>query len=100
MDCKEFRTIVADLFEKEVSPESQKACDEHISHCAECRDYYEGLLDAARPLRPKHSPVSQKRNAPSRRWLQMAAMFIGVLLLSGIAFATVQLMRQSQQPVK
>ena len=101
MDCKEFRTIVADLFDKEVSPETQKACDEHISHCAECRDYYEGLLDAVSLLRPKHSPVSQKRNAPSRRRLQMAAMFIGVLLLlSGIAFATVQLMRQSQQPVK
>lgn len=100
MECKEFRTIVADLFDKEVSPETRKACDEHISHCAECREYYEDLLAAANLLQPKHSPVRQHHIAASRRWMKIAAMFIGVLLISGIAFAAYQLMWHSQRPIE
>ena len=92
MDCKEFKTIVADLFDKEVSPETQKACNEHISHCAECRDYYEDLLATADLLRPKHSPVSQKPIASNSNWMKIAAVFIGVLFISGIAFAAYYLM--------
>ena len=96
MDCKEFRTIVADLFDKEVSLETQKACSEHLSHCAECREYYEGLQDAARLLHPRHSPVRQEHGARSRRWLQVAAMFVGILFASGIALAAIQQMRHAQ----
>lgn len=92
MECKEFKNIVADLFDKEVSPETQKACNEHISHCAECRDYYESLLATADLLRPKHCPVSQNAIAPNPRWLKIAAVFIGVLFISGIAFAAYHLM--------
>ena len=97
MECQEFRTIVADLFDKKVSPEMQKACDEHISHCAECREYYEGLHAAADMLRPKHSPIRQEIIAPSRSWLNVAAVFIGVLFISGIAFAAIQLLGPSTE---
>lgn len=96
MDCKEFRTIVADLFDKEVSLETQKACSEHLSHCAECREYYEGLQDAARLLHPRHSPVRLEHRAHGRRWLQVAAMFVGILMASGIALAAIQQMRHAQ----
>ena len=102
MDCKEFKNIVADLFDKEVRPETQKACNEHISHCAECRNYYESLLATANLLRPKHSPVSQKPIASNSNWMKIlcgakrqsraAASFIGVLFISGIAFAAYHLM--------
>ena len=95
MDCKEFKTIVADLFDKEVSPETQKACNEHISHCAECRDYYEDLLATADLLRPKHSPVNQKPIASNSNWMKIAASFIGVLLITGMAFAAVHILSPS-----
>ena len=96
MDCKEFKTIVADLFDKEVSPETQKACNEHISHCAECRDYYENLLAIADLLRPKHSPVSQKPIASNSNWMKIAASFVGILLITGMAFAAVHILSPSK----
>jgi hypothetical protein len=96
MDCKEFKTIVADLFDKEVSPETQKACNEHISHCAECRDYYENLLATADLLRPKHSPVSQKPIASNSNWMKIAASFVGILLITGMAFAAVHILSPSK----
>lgn len=95
MECKEFKTIVADLFDKEVSLETQKACNEHISHCAECRDYYEDLLATADLLRPKHSPISQKTVASNSNWMKIAASFIGILLISGMAFAAVHILSPS-----
>ena len=105
MECKEFKNIVADLFDKEVSTETQKACNEHISHCAECRDYYEDLLATADLLRPKHSPISQKTVAPNSIWMKIlcgakrqsraAASFIGILLISGMAFAAVHILSPS-----
>ena len=95
MECKEFKTIVADLFDKEVSPETQKACNEHISHCAECRDYYEDLLATADLLRPKHSPVSQKTVTSNSNWIKIAASFIGILLITGVAFAAVHILSPS-----
>ena len=96
MDCKEFKTIVADLFDKEVSPETQKACNEHISHCAECRDYYENLLATADLLRPKHSPVSQKPIASNSNWMKIAASFVGILLITGMSFAAVHILSPSK----
>lgn len=96
MDCKEFKTIVADLFDKEVSLETQKACNEHISHCAECRDYYENLLATADLLRPKHSPVSQKPIASNSNWMKIAASFVGILLITGMAFAAVHILSPSK----
>ena len=95
MECKEFKTIVADLFDKEVSLETQKACNEHISHCAECRNYFESLLAIADLLRPKHSPVSQKTVASNRNWMKIAASFIGILLITGVAFAAVHILSPS-----
>lgn len=96
MDCKEFKTIVADLFDKEVSLETQKACNEHISHCAECRDYYVNLLATADLLRPKHSPVSQKPIASNSNWMKIAASFVGILLITGMAFAAVHILSPSK----
>lgn len=94
MDCKEFKNIVADLFDKEVDPRVKAECEKHISQCAECKEYYEELLETAELLRPKHSPVSPVGygNRASRRWLKVAAMFAGVILLSGLAFAAIRLM--------
>ncbi|MBQ6966177.1 MAG: hypothetical protein IJP82_10920 [Bacteroidaceae bacterium] len=94
MDCKEFKNIVADLFDKEVDPQLKAECEKHISQCAECKEYYENLLTTAEFLRPKHSPVSPVAysNRASHRWMKVAAMFAGVVLLSGLAFAAIRLM--------
>ena len=129
MDCKEFKNIVCDLFDKEVDPQVKAQCDEHLSHCAECSGYYDQMLATTELLRPKHSPVnsSQERlkirplskgesrvrgggvsNLIPHRGLRaatssnlkpirlrIAAMFAGVLLLSGIAFATIYFVNNS-----
>lgn len=96
MDCKEFRNTVADLFDKENSPHIRQECREHISHCTACRKHYEDLLATARLLQPKHSPIRQKSSTLSRRWLKVAALFAGILLVSGLALATIRLTRPAQ----
>lgn len=102
MDCKEFRNIVVDLFDKNVDPDTKTMCEKHISQCAECRNYYEDLQTTAYLLRPRHSPVSPviHDHWSSRRWLKVAAMFVGVAFLSGLAFAAYHLMWQSQRPTE
>ena len=80
MDCKEFKKIVVDLFDKDVDPQIKAECEKHINQCAECKEYYELLLTTTELLRPKHSPVSSANNKrqSSRHWLRIAAMFVGV----------------------
>ena len=97
MDCKEFRNNVADLFDKEIDPQIKAECENHMSHCAECKEYYDDLQTAAQLLRPLHSPVGKASHASrsSRRLLKIAAMFAGVILLSGIAYAAIHLMTRS-----
>ena len=111
MDCKEFRNVVADLFDKDVRPQIKAECEKHISQCAECRAYYEDLLSTTELLRPKHSPVSKSERIkpndspttllPSGQaqaehsslftlnssLYKIAASFIGIIMLSGIAVA-------------
>ena len=106
MDCKEFKNIVADLFDKVVDPLIKAECEKHISQCAECKEYYEEMLTTAEFLRPKHSPVieSEKVKVKSRRTAtvsilyKVAALFAGVILLSGIAFAAIHIWSLTSNP--
>ena len=84
---------MADLFDKDVDPRIEAECEKHMSHCAECKEYYDDLQTAAQLLRPLHSPVGKASHASrsSRRLLKIAAMFAGVILLSGIAYAAIHL---------
>ncbi len=67
----------------------------------ECRELYtlmsktQSAFDAQKEIDDETIDDEWKRLTPSsnRNWLRVAAMYIGVLLISGIAFATVQLMR-------
>lgn len=105
MDCKEFKNIVADLFNKVVDPQTKAECEEHISQCAECREYYEEMLTTAELLRPKYSPVieSEKVKVKSGKTAtvsilhKVAALFAGMILLSGIAFAAIHILHQNQK---
>ncbi|MBR5689291.1 MAG: hypothetical protein IKX17_02430 [Prevotella sp.] len=97
MDCKDFKNTVADLFDKEVAPNVKAACEKHISQCAECREYYEELLTTAELLRPRHSPVlkREKITANARKtttFYKVAAMLVGAIFLSGIAYATIRVL--------
>ena len=127
MDCKEFKNIVCDLFDKEVDPQVKAQCDEHLSHCAECSEYYDQMLATTELLRPKHSPVNSSQERLKIRplskgesrvrgggvsnfkpqtsnlkpiRLRIAAMFAGVLLLSGIAFATIYFVKSKESRVE
>ena len=84
---------MADLFDREVDPQIKAECENHMSHCAECKEYYDDLQTAAQLLRPLHSPVGKASHASrsSRRLLKIAALFAGVILLSGIAYAAIHL---------
>ena len=100
MDCKEFRNLVADLFDKGVDPQIKAECEKHISQCAECKAYYVDLLSKAELLRPKHSPVvrnekSEKR-ASTNLLYKIAASFIGIIMLSGIALAAYHVISPKQ----
>ena len=97
MDCKDFKNTVADLFDKEVAPNVKAACEKHISQCAECREYYEELLTTAEFLRPRHSPVSKSENImakteKSTTFYKVAAILVGAIFLSGIAYATIRVL--------
>lgn len=103
MDCKTFRTQVADLFDKKVSPKTQARLQRHMDDCEACRNYYEELASVADRLRPRHSPLQdQQKPAASRRWtkaasereqartkFKAAAIFAGVILAAGITAAAI-----------
>lgn len=67
----------------------------------ECRELYtlmsktQSAFDAQKEIDDEIIDGEWKRltHSSNRNWLRVAAMYIGVLLISGIAFATVQLMR-------
>ena len=96
MDCMKFKSIVVDLFDRETDPQVKAECEQHMAECAECRRHYDETAHVIALLRPCHSPVDSTSHQ-RRRWLQTAAIFIGVLMLSGIAFAAVQLVRATSQ---
>ena len=111
MDCKEFKNIVCDLFDKEVDPQVKAQCDEHLSHCAECSEYYDQMLATTELLRPKHSPVPDRAGTYDKTvnsklsnskyvWLRIAAVFAGIVLLSGIALATVLILKPQSHKVQ
>lgn len=93
MDCKEFKNIVADLFDKDVEPSIRAKCEEHMGECSACRKYYEDMLAAAEALRPKYSPVAENKETgsslpmPYSSLFKVAASLVGILMLSGIALA-------------
>ena len=90
MDCKTFRTQVADLFDKEVSLKTQTELQRHMDECESCRNYYEELASVADMLRPRHSPLqNQQKPAASHSWIKAAAIFAGVILAAGITAAAI-----------
>lgn len=95
MKCNEFKNIVVDLFDKEVDPQVKVECERHLSECAECRKYYDGLLEAADLLRLK---TKEDKVSSAFSFKKLAAMFISILVLSGIAYAAIHIVSQSQQP--
>lgn len=60
----------------------------------EVRDCYELALAARQGFRMKDM---KERKRPIRAFYKVVAMFVGVLLLSGIAFAAVHVVRSSRQ---
>ena len=80
MKCNEFKNIVVDLFDKEVDPQVKVECERHLSECAECRKYYDGLLEAADLLRLK---TKEDVVSSAFSFKKLAAMFISILVLSG-----------------
>lgn len=102
MDCKKFRNTVADLFDKDIDPQVKADCEAHLSQCAECRAYFDDMLATAELLRPHHSPVTSviKHHRASRRWLRVAATFIGAASLAGLAWAIVPFLntRHTSEP--
>lgn len=91
MDCNEFRNRVADLFDREASPQVRSECRRHMAECPSCRAYYDGLRSVDKLLRPQHSPVEMPRREVRlvRRWMRIAAMSVGVALLGGVAWAVI-----------
>ncbi|MBQ8969039.1 MAG: zf-HC2 domain-containing protein [Bacteroidaceae bacterium] len=99
MDCNEFRNRVADLFDREASPQVRTECERHMAECPSCRAYYEDLRSVDKLLRPQYSPVEMPHREvrPVRRWMRIAAMFIGIALLGGVAWAVVGYRLKSSQ---
>lgn len=94
MKCNEFKNIVVDLFDKEVDPQVKAECERHLSECAECREYYDGLLKATDLL---HLKTKEDKVSSGFSFKKLAAMFISILVLSGIAYAAIRIASQSQQ---
>ncbi|MBR4433619.1 MAG: zf-HC2 domain-containing protein [Bacteroidaceae bacterium] len=90
MDCKTFRTQVADLFDKDVSPREKAELQRHMDECEACRNYYHELAQTAEMLRPRHSPLQHlQKPEVSRNWIKAAAAFAGVILAAGITVAAI-----------
>ena len=58
----------------------------------ECRQLYEQMVRATDAIfSEKVTAKETTAIAPQRRWIQVAAAFIGVLMLSGIAYAAIHI---------
>ena len=81
------------LIEMQEHPE--RYTDEEIRQMMadeECRLLYEQMVRATDAIfREKVTVTEKTATAPQRRWLQIAAAFIGVLMLSGIAYAAIHI---------
>ncbi|MBQ8050293.1 MAG: zf-HC2 domain-containing protein [Bacteroidaceae bacterium] len=99
MNCNEFRNRVADLFDREAGPQMRTECERHMAECPSCRAYYDGLRSVDKLLRPQHSPVEVPRREVRlvRRWMRIAAMFVSIALLGGVAWAVVGYRLKSSQ---
>ncbi len=82
---------------------------ESIMEDDECRRLYETLVDVdaavhtntAEPDLDEEWAALQRRTAQqprSRKWQQIAASFVGILIVSGIAFAAIRLARRPSAP--
>ena len=79
----------------------------------DCREYYRLMCDTSAALhdhRPDETETEEalqrfeKRYMSDRRhialWRQLAAVFVGLMLISGLAFATITMIRHRQQAPK
>lgn len=93
MECKEFKNIVVSLFDRVTDPKVKTECERHMAECAKCKRYYDEISQVADMLRPHHSPVWEEKQGVTGIVLRVAAIFIGVLMLSGIVYAAVHMTR-------
>lgn len=110
MKCNEFREKVADLFDKTIDMQTQAELDEHMKSCPECKSYYDELRETFNMLQPISSEKikgekekkavadssSQSEGAGGTifilrsSFMKVAAIFIAVLLITGVAFAAIR----------
>lgn len=84
MNCNEFKTKVADLFDTNVDEATLKECRVHMDRCPGCREYYEELRKAFTELEPRKTfsarPAADRRKP--RRHLWRAAAAVAICLVS------------------
>ena len=95
MTCNEFMKTVVNLFDKEVDAQVRTECERHIAECSQCREYYEGLKSVDELLRPSHRLCRFARRrtmeySKMRTFRKVAAIFVGLLLMSGLVFALIR----------
>jgi len=54
LSCAEARDLASDLLDAELSPELERAVDEHVSGCPTCPALYRALLAVHRELQRLH----------------------------------------------
>ena len=61
LSCGEARDLASDLLDGELSPEQERAVDEHVAGCPTCPSLYRALLAVHRELqrlRRLHGPTT------------------------------------------
>jgi outer membrane lipoprotein-sorting protein len=82
MTCEEFRNKVVELFDTTVDKQTKVECEEHASHCSECKAYYEDLKDTFNTLQPRATLDDKVRKNHRKYWQAAAAIAI---FLVGVA---------------
>lgn len=80
MNCNEFKTKVADLFDTNVDEATLKECRAHMDSCPSCKEYYEELRKAFAELEPRKTfsarPAADRRKPSRHLWRAAAAVAI------------------------
>lgn len=80
MNCNEFKTKVADLFDTNVDEATLKECRSHMDTCPSCKEYYEELKRAFTELEPRKTfgthPTASRRKPSRHLWRAAAAVAI------------------------
>lgn len=84
MTCEDFKNLLIDRFDTNVSTKLPSEAQAHIANCPSCRRYYQEMIDTANLLQLRHSPVHTTQASSHRsfkRFYKIGRQAVAAILI-------------------